>query len=66
MKSMVIDGKTGGIVQLFRDIKRIFVQGVIPYVIIDEAKNMLISYLSLLKPPVTNLDLEIGNLREII
>ena len=54
------------IVQLFRDIKRIFVQGVIPYVIIDEAKNMLISYLSLLKPPVTNLDLEIGNLRDYI
>ena len=27
---------------------------------------MLISYLSLLKPPVTNLDLEIGNLRDYI
>ena len=41
-------------------------RGLIPYVIIDEAKNMLISYLSLLKPPVTNLDLEIGNLRDYI
>ena len=27
---------------------------------------MLISYLSLLKPPVTNLDLEIGNLGDYI
>lgn len=62
MPTVVEQGSSDGILQLFRDIVDIVAWNPLPFVIKEEIRNVLISFLSLLNPPLTNLDLYISDL----
>lgn len=59
-------GSSGGIFQLFGDIVAIITEIPLPFVIKEEIRNVLIAYLALLKPPLTNLDFYIWNIMDFL
>lgn len=63
-QNVTYSGKTNGTVELFADIEKIFVKHPVPSVIVDEIKDMLMSYFDLLEFPLEQLDCRIGRLLE--